>query len=154
MRYVSYARICVYLDIYKELPESIKLSSLDEQWLQAIDYEHISFRCCKSHEYGHLFREGPLNFLSLMPQSKNREKDAKGFEKVSNRKRTTKRNPSLEGHKKPQTSNRYEALSKATNEEEGRVSTGEQMTQSIGKETAEDAPRHSETTEQIETEGV
>lgn len=43
MRYVSYTRICVYLDISKELPESIKLSWHDEEWLQAIDYEHILF---------------------------------------------------------------------------------------------------------------
>lgn len=45
MRYVSYAWICVYLDISKELLVSIKLSWQDEEWLQDIDYEHIPFRC-------------------------------------------------------------------------------------------------------------
>ena len=61
MRYVSYDRICVYVDISKDLSESIKLSWKDEEWIQAIDYEHIPFCCRKCHEHGHLFQECPLN---------------------------------------------------------------------------------------------
>lgn len=41
MRYVSFSRICVYLDILKEIPDNIKLSWHDEEWIQPIDYEHI-----------------------------------------------------------------------------------------------------------------
>ena len=55
-RYTSFSRICVYLDLSKELPEAINLSWEDEEWLQPIDYEHISFRCRQCHEYGHLGR--------------------------------------------------------------------------------------------------
>ena len=64
MRYVSYACICVYLDISKELPENIKLSWQDEEWIQTIDYEHIPFHCRKCHEHGHLFHACPLNSLA------------------------------------------------------------------------------------------
>ena len=42
-RYTTYARICVYMGITKELPESIRMSWEDEDWLQTIDYEHIPF---------------------------------------------------------------------------------------------------------------
>ena len=44
MRYVSFAQICVYLDISKDLPENIKLNWHDEVWVQPLDYEHIPFR--------------------------------------------------------------------------------------------------------------
>ena len=43
MRFVSFARICVYLDISKDFPSSIKLSWQDEEWEQEIYYEHIPF---------------------------------------------------------------------------------------------------------------
>jgi hypothetical protein len=60
-RYTSYACICVYMDVSKPLPRSIKLEYQDEEWEQTIDYEHIPFRCHKFHEHGHLFRDCPLN---------------------------------------------------------------------------------------------
>ena len=94
MRYVSYARIYVYLDISKELLKNIKLRWRDEECPQTIDYEHISFHFRKCHEHGHLFREFPLNSIVLTTPSKHGEKDAEGFEKVNNRKKTAKRNPS------------------------------------------------------------
>ena len=90
MRYVSYDRICVYLDISKDPLESIKLSRQDKKWIQDIDYEHIPFRYHKCHEYGHLFRECPRNGKKKISQKNAREKDAEGFEKVSNNKRMTK----------------------------------------------------------------
>ena len=37
--YTTYARICVYMDLTKELPEAIKMSWEYEDWLQTIDYE-------------------------------------------------------------------------------------------------------------------
>ena len=53
-RYTSFARICVYLDLSKEMPEAINLSWEDEEWIQPIDYEKIPFRCTQCHEYDHL----------------------------------------------------------------------------------------------------
>ena len=35
----SYVRICLYLDISKDLANGIELSWDDEEWFQAIDYE-------------------------------------------------------------------------------------------------------------------
>jgi len=60
-KYTSYARICVYMNIAEPLPEYIELEYHDEIWQQPMDYEHISFRCRRCHEYGHLFRQWPLN---------------------------------------------------------------------------------------------
>lgn len=59
-RYTSYARICVYMNITKPLPDYIELEYHDEVWPQLIDYEHIPFRR-RCHEYGHLFQACPLN---------------------------------------------------------------------------------------------
>jgi len=42
-RYTTYARICIYLDLSKPIPESIKLQWRDEKWIQALDYEQIPF---------------------------------------------------------------------------------------------------------------
>ena len=42
-RYTIYARICIYLDLSKPIPKSIKLQWRDEEWIQALDYEQIPF---------------------------------------------------------------------------------------------------------------
>jgi hypothetical protein len=42
-RYISYARICVYMNVVGALPESIVVSYQDEEWTQPLDYEHIPF---------------------------------------------------------------------------------------------------------------
>jgi peptide methionine sulfoxide reductase MsrB len=60
-KYTSYACICVYMNIAKALPRAVILEYQDEDWSQTLDYEHISFRCRKCHEHGHLFRDCPLN---------------------------------------------------------------------------------------------
>lgn len=60
-KYTSYARICVYMNIAEPLLEFVEVEYHDEIWQQPIDYEHIPFRCCRCHEYGHLFREFPQN---------------------------------------------------------------------------------------------
>jgi len=41
--YVSYAQICVYIDVSSALLEAIKLIFRDEVILQSIDYEQIPF---------------------------------------------------------------------------------------------------------------
>jgi hypothetical protein len=45
IKYTSYARISVYMDISKALPGSVNLEYQDEDWNQTIDYEHIPFHC-------------------------------------------------------------------------------------------------------------
>lgn len=60
-KYKSYAILCVYMNIAEPLPEHIELEYHDEIWQQPIDYEHIPFRCQKCHEYGHLYKQCPLN---------------------------------------------------------------------------------------------
>ena len=47
LRYTSYARICVYLNISKPLPGAITLYYQDEEWSQTLDYKHIPFHCRK-----------------------------------------------------------------------------------------------------------
>ena len=54
-RYTSYVCIYVYLNISKLLPGSISMEYHDEDSLQTIYYEHISFICRKYHEHRHLF---------------------------------------------------------------------------------------------------
>ena len=38
-KYISYAWICIYLKISKDLTDGIELSWEDEEWFQAIEYE-------------------------------------------------------------------------------------------------------------------
>jgi len=60
-QYTSYARICVYMHLDKALPDSVSLYHDDFEWIQLIDYEHVTFRCRKCHAHGHLFHDFPLN---------------------------------------------------------------------------------------------
>jgi hypothetical protein len=60
-KYTSYARMCVYMNISKALPDTFTLEYQDEEWAKTIVYEHIPFICRKCHEHGHLFRDCPLN---------------------------------------------------------------------------------------------
>jgi hypothetical protein len=48
-KYTSYARICVYMSLYKSLSGTITLEYQDEEWAQTIDYEQIPFICQKFH---------------------------------------------------------------------------------------------------------
>ena len=128
MRYISYARICVYLDISKELPESIKLSWNDEEWVQPIDYEHIPFRCKRCHEYGYLFRHFPLNVPPQGQQPKNGDKDEEGFKKVNNRRRTTKRTANPKETQEPKIANHFATLSDEKEGDEGEPEKGEETT--------------------------
>ena len=74
-RYMTYARICVYMDLSKELPEAIKMSWEDEDWVQTLDYEQIPFRCRRCHGYGHLFIEFPMNSLKSPPKKEEGKMD-------------------------------------------------------------------------------
>ena len=110
VRYVSYARLCVYLDISKDLPEAIELTHDDEEWVQTIDYEQLPFRCRRCHEHGHLFRYCPLNTQAGKSEIEGDGKDAEGFVRVTNRKRAAKKPSGPETKKKLQTHNSFAAL--------------------------------------------
>ena len=59
--YTSYTRICIEMDVSGLLPEAISLEFRDDEWIQRIYYEKISFQCRRCHEHGHLLRDCPLN---------------------------------------------------------------------------------------------
>jgi hypothetical protein len=108
-RYTSHVRICVYLNISKLLPGSIALEYHDEDSLQTIYYEHISFRCRKYHEHGHLFRECPLNTTSR-DENPEANKNKDGFISAAGRRRQGGRRPSGLTTKEPTSNNQFEAL--------------------------------------------
>eukprot|EP00253_Pinus_taeda_P024856 PITA_24856 len=80
-KYTSYAHICVEMDLSGALPDEVILEVYDEEWVQAVDYEHIPFKCHKCHEHGHLSGDCPLNQReeNLNP---SKGKDQTSFTKV------------------------------------------------------------------------
>ena len=108
-KYISFARICIYLDISKDLPDGIELTWEDEEWFQAIDYEQIPFKCKHCHEHGNLFRDYPQNKRSGGKQEKY-HLDAEGFTKIQNKKRQAKKISGPDVHKRVQTQNRFTTL--------------------------------------------
>lgn len=91
-KYISYARICVFIRLNEALPESVTLFHRDEEWIQPLDYEHVPFRCRRCHALGHLFRDCPLNAKANSSES-SESPSQDGFTKVPSRKHS---------HKKPQ----------------------------------------------------
>ena len=89
-RYTSFARICVYLDLSKELPEAINLNWEDEEWIQPIDYEQIPFCYRHCHEYAHLGGNCPKMAAKTYPVDHRSEGAGNndGFTQVKNRKRS------------------------------------------------------------------
>jgi len=81
-RYSSYARICAYMNIAEPIPGSVKIEYHEEVWQQMLDYEHIPFRCRRCHEYGHIFKEFPLNTEEeewRNKQQRKNQEDKEGF---------------------------------------------------------------------------
>lgn len=70
-RYTSFARICVYMNIFEPLLEIIDLEYEGKVWPQLLDYEHIPFCYRRCHEYGHLYKYCPLNALEQQPSRVN-----------------------------------------------------------------------------------
>lgn len=60
-RYTSYARICVFMQLDKPLPDLVSILHDDFEWVQPLDYEHVPFHCRRCHALGHIFRDCPLN---------------------------------------------------------------------------------------------
>ena len=77
--------------------------------MQNLDYEQIPFRCRRCHEYGHLFREFPLNEPKHKPGKEGDRADS-GFTKVTSRKRGSWKQEHQEIHKKIATSNPFRVL--------------------------------------------
>jgi len=90
-RYMSYARICVYMDVKKALLDTVSFFHEDIEWIQVIDYEHVPFRCRKCHDIWHIYRDFPLNKKPPSQDSlENQMPDV--LTKVTNH---------MRGHKKP-----------------------------------------------------
>lgn len=124
--YISYARICAYIDVSGALPEAIKLNFKDEIWTQTVDYEHIPFRCRKCHE--HVISQR-LPTKSTPPPKDNQasRKDEQGFIKVGNRSRQGKRNNTGRETPKIAQQNKYDILSTIP-EETGQHSKSKEQT--------------------------
>ena len=61
---ISYARICVEVDLNNPLPDSIEICLGPFSWIQQLDYETLPFRCRICREYGKLLRKCPRNKFS------------------------------------------------------------------------------------------
>eukprot|EP00253_Pinus_taeda_P027092 PITA_27092 len=83
-KYTSYAKICVEVDLLGALPEELILEVFDEEWVQTVDYEHITFICCRCHEHGHLIRDCPLSKVDNRGEPKT-GKDNESFHKVESK---------------------------------------------------------------------
>ena len=123
-RYTAFARICVYMDLSRELPKAISLNWEDEEWIQPIDYEQLPFRCRHCHDYGHLGRNFPKLIPRAEPSAPHPGKDpvADGFTQVKNRRRskgggkTTTRKELMTKENRP--GNPFEALGSMNEDEE------------------------------------
>ena len=102
-------RICIYLDISRDLLDGIKLTWEDEEGFKAIDYKNIPFICRICLEHGHLFQDFRQN---KRPRGKKDQdnQDADGFTKTKNKKRQARKTSGPEINKRVQTQNRYEIL--------------------------------------------
>ena len=69
------------MDLSGALPDDIILEVYDEEWVQAVDNEHVSFRCRKCHEHGNLYRDYPSNKLENNTKTTT-SKYPEGFIKV------------------------------------------------------------------------
>ena len=82
-RYTTYACICIYMDLSKDLPKAVILNWEDEECIQQIDYEQIPFHCRICHEYGHFERNCPKGTQEKVDPEQEGEKRAnEGFMKV------------------------------------------------------------------------
>ena len=89
-RYTSFAQICVYMDLSRELPEAISLNWEDKEWIQPIDYEQLPFRCRHYHDYGHLGRNCPKlrPGAELYAPCLDKDTEMDGFAQVKNKRRS------------------------------------------------------------------
>ncbi|XP_057871389.2 uncharacterized protein LOC131077832 [Cryptomeria japonica] len=126
---ISFARICVEVDLNNPLPDSMEICMGSSSWIQQLDYETLPFRCRICHEYGHLHRRCPRLNSSPLPASEpprlNKGKapvsdepvDKEGFTLVKSRnKGKGKKRPWMD-RQNEDTFNRFEVLDSVVQED-------------------------------------
>jgi hypothetical protein len=97
------------MHISKELPDSLFLVHEDLEWIQPVDYEHVSFCCRKCHEHGHLYRDCTKKKLVIdLKQLEATNED--GFKKVTNKRHKNRKPLAAEKPTSTPTNNSFEAL--------------------------------------------
>eukprot|EP00253_Pinus_taeda_P036597 PITA_36597 len=135
-KYTSYARLCVYMNIAEPLPEHIELEYHDSVWQQGLDYEHIPFRCRRCHEYGHLYRQCPLNkeeeYIRKREEqhreAERTEETDKGFQQVNRKKKPNREGTRVQIQTKSsniESQNKFKILQNNNEEDEDNVVEGE-----------------------------
>ncbi|XP_059068311.1 uncharacterized protein LOC131040439 [Cryptomeria japonica] len=126
---ISFARICVEVDLNNRLRDSMEICMGSSSWTQQLDYETLPFRCRICHEYGHLHRRCPrLNTSPLSasePPRLNKGKalvfdgpvDKEGFTLVKSRnKGDGKKRPWMD-RQNDDTFNKFEVLDSVVQED-------------------------------------
>lgn len=123
---MTFARICVELDLSRPLPDAVEMCAGSYSWVQQLDYETLPFRCRLCHEYGHLVRRCPkaksVEQQTSPPPRDNpsmdkgkkpvvgEDKDAEGFVRVKARNRNRGQKRTLRERQEEDTFNRFEIL--------------------------------------------
>lgn len=108
-KYTFFAQICIKMDLSRALSDEIILEVYDEEWVQAVDYEHVPFKCCKFHEHRHLFRDFPLNKMESRIKATSGKKN-KCFNKVGSRGKGGRKNQKKINEEKQLIHNRFKVL--------------------------------------------
>lgn len=136
-RYTSCARICVEMDVSGALHEGVWLDYRDEEYFQALDYEHIPFRCRKCHEHGHLIRDCPLNQKEAEEGKLQNNKAKNDFIKPKQRQRANRRRNIKGDARKNLFNNPFEFLDQDT-DSDGKKDTSDKETEQA------EQPQHQE----------
>ena len=123
---MTFARICVEIDLSRPLPNAVEMCAGSHSWMQQLDYETLPFRCHLCHEYDHLLRRCPKAKSveqQSSPPSRNipsadkgkkpiasEGKDADGFFQVKTQNWNRGQKPNLMEWQKEDTFNRFEIL--------------------------------------------
>ena len=71
---ITYARMCVEVDLSAGLPEKITLKWNSKPWVEQLDYENTTFRCKSCLQTGHLQSTCPMARPSKTRRPKSRTK--------------------------------------------------------------------------------
>ena len=126
---ISFARICVEVDLNNPLPDSMEICMGASSWIQQLDYETLPFRCRICHEYGHLYRycprTKPPTVAAPGPPGKDKGKanssmgpvDSEGFTQVKSRNKGKGKKRAGRDRQTDDTFNRFETLGDLAQEE-------------------------------------
>lgn len=121
------------MDVSGALHEGVWLEYMDEEYFQALDYEHIPFRCRRCHEHGHLMRDCPLNQKEAEEDKTQNNKDKNDFIKPKHRKRAYRKRNIKGDTRKNLFNNPFEYLDLET-DSEGKKNTTDRETEQEGQE--------------------